>query len=208
MEDFLVADCNREAVAWIDRWPDWPGPALVVYGPAGCGKTHLARVWQGLSGAVAVTPEGLCGSEPRELLGEARGGVVEDVDRALSGAGERALLHLYNVLAERRGHLLVTAERPPASLDLAVPDLASRLAAAPAAAIGAPDDALLAAVLIKLFADRQLAVAHDVIAYLLARMERSFEAAGRVVAAIDRTALAGRRGISVALVRQVLADEA
>ncbi len=207
MEDFLVAECNSEAVAWIDRWPCWPGPALTIFGPAGCGKTHLAHVWQARSRAETLAQDMLHDGEPPALLGDARCCVVEDMGAGLGDAGERALLHLYNVVTERRGHLLFTACHPPARWNVALADLLSRLAAAPAVAVGLPDDALLGAVLVKLFADRQLAVGENVIAYLLPRMERSFESARRIVAVVDRAALASRRRITVALVREVLTDK-
>lgn len=207
MEDFLVADCNGEAVAWIDRWPRWPGPALAIFGPAGCGKTHLAHVWQARSQAKILAQGALGGGEPPALLGDARCCVVEDMGGGLGDAGERALLHLYNVVTEGGGHLLFTARHPPSRWNVALADLSSRLAAAPAVAVGMPDDALLGAVLVKLFADRQLAVGDKVIAYLLARMERSFDGARRIVAALDRAALAERRRITVALVREVMTDE-
>jgi chromosomal replication initiation ATPase DnaA len=181
-DDFLVAPCNSDAVAWIDRWPDWPGPALVIYGPAGCGKTHLARVWQQRSGATDES-------------------VIEDADRASDDA---ALFHRFNRHAEDGGHLLVTARIAPARWTGRLPDLVSRLAAAPTVAIGAPDDTLIAQVLVKLFADRQLDVDAGVVTYAVRRMERSFAAARRLVAAADQAALAAKRPVTVALVRAVL----
>lgn len=202
-EDFLVAPCNAEAVAWIDRWPSWPGPALALVGPAGSGKTHLAQVWRARTGAVLIAGLAMAG-DADSLLGGACHAVVEDAD----AADEHALLHFYNHLAAAGGTLLLTAVRPPARWPTRLADLASRLKAAPVAAIGAPDDALIQAVLVKLFADRQLVPAPDVIAYLAARMERSFAAAQRLVAAIDLAALAGRRTITVQLARDVLAREA
>lgn len=207
-EDFLVAPCNRESVDWIDRWPQWPAPALTVHGPAGCGKTHLARVFMakigGKSGAVEITPESLKDKEPSVLLGDLRACVVEDADslRHL----EEPLLHLYNTLQETGGHMLLTASAPPAHWDISLADLRSRLVAAPATGIGSPDDALIAAVLVKLFADRQLKVDAEVVTFMLARMERSFEAARGLVGAIDEAALAHRRNITVPLVSQVLRD--
>ena len=203
-EDFLVAPPNREAVLWIDRWPDWPAPALAIHGPPGCGKTHLAHVWRSRSGARMFTRAAISGRSPAELLGEGRCAAVDSADEA--AGDERALLHLYNVAAERGGHLLLSARTPPARWPLALPDLRSRLGAAPAVAVGRPDDALIGAVLVKQFADRQLRVAEDVVSFVLARMERSFDAARRVVAALDSAALAGRRNITVPLARQVLSQ--
>lgn len=205
MDDFLVTPCNREAVAWIDRWPDWPGPALAIHGPPGCGKTHLAHVFRARSAAKLIAPEALGRTEPDGLLGEARVCMLDDAGRVAGGSvWERALLHLYNVVAERQGHLLLAARKPPGRWPVGLPDLRSRLAAVPAVSVGAPDDALIGALLVKLFADRQLRVGQDVVAFLLTRMERSFDAARRMVAAIDETALAERRNITVPLVRDVL----
>ncbi|MCH7538796.1 MAG: DNA replication protein [Proteobacteria bacterium] len=205
MDDFLVTPCNREAVAWIDRWPDWPGPALAIHGPPGCGKTHLAHVFRARSAAKLIAPEALGRTEPDGLLGEARVCMLDDAGRVAGGSvGERALLHLYNVVAERQGHLLLAARKPPGRWPVGLPDLRSRLAAMPAVSVGAPDDELIGALLVKLFADRQLRVGQDVVAFLLTRMERSFDAARRMVAAIDETALAERRNITVPLVRDVL----
>ena len=202
--DFLIADCNRQAVAWIDRWPDWPSPGLAIHGPPGCGKSHLVEVWRQRTGARRLEAGDLAaGRDPLELLAGADAAAVEWGD-APGTAGEETLLHLYNSLAERHGSLLLTATAPPARWPLALADLASRLGALPAVAIEAPDDRLLAAVMVKQFADRQLAVDEDVIDYLLARIERSFAAARALVAALDRAALAGRRPITVPLAREVL----
>lgn len=203
MEDFLVADCNRQAVAWIDRWPDWPAPLLVVHGPEGCGKTHLALVWKTRSGAGVIAAEDLAAADPGAYEGRFAL-VIEDIDAGLSAQAQRNLLHIYNLAVEGGGYLLATSPRPPTAWNVGIPDLGSRLAAAPSAAIGAPDDDLLAAVIVKLLSDRQLKVGTDVVAYLLPRIERSFAAARRIVAAIDTAALAETRKITVALVREVL----
>ena len=204
-EDFLVADCNAEAVSWIDRWPDWPAPALTVWGPAGSGKTHLAHVWRARSGAVTVPPAALAGSNPVNLLGGRSHLVIDGADKAVD---ELALLHLYNLLAGRGGSLLLTASAPPSRWDLRTADLASRLAAGPAVAIRPPDDRLLEAVLAKQFADRQIEIGQEVLDLLLRRIERSFAAARRAVDILDRAALAGRRRITAGLVRELLADGA
>ena len=198
-DDFLVAGSNADAVVWLDRWPDWPATALALHGPAASGKTHLAQVWRRRSGAV----EALGRFDPPALA--AAGAVVLDLDAAPGPAEERPLLHLYNLLAERRGHLLLVGREPPARWPVQLPDLSSRLSTAPAVALLPPDDELRAAVMVKLFADRQLRVDADVVGYLVQRLDRSFAAIGAAVAVLDEAALAERRPITVPLARAVLA---
>jgi chromosomal replication initiation ATPase DnaA len=198
--DFLVSPSNQEAVAWLDRWPQWPGPALALVGPPGCGKTHLAHVFQARAGAVLLAPAAIATARLPDVLGAARAAVLDDSETAAA----EPLLHLYNLLAERRGHLVVLAREPPARWSIVLADLRSRLLAAPVATIQPPDDALLVALLVKLFADRQLTISAEVVPYLAARIERSFAAAEAAVAAVDRASLAARRPITVPLVRTVL----
>ncbi len=203
-EDFLVGASNQDAVAWLDLWPDWPAPALIVHGPAGCGKTHLAEVWRARSNAVRLADD--IASVP--AVGGASAMVVEDVERRLaSPTEERALLHIYNVAKEQGHHLLLTSREPAIRWGLALPDLRSRLLALPAVAIGPPDDALIGAVLVKQFADRQVRVSPEVVNYVLARIERSFAAVRRIAAALDAAALAEQRAITTALAREVLRKE-
>jgi len=199
-EDFLVAASNREAVAFLDLWPDWPAKGLVIHGPEASGKTHLAQVWRARSGAVAIERGSLAQDAPT-LLGEALHAVVEGIEQ---GVNERGLLHLYNYLSAQGGTLLLTAALPPVRWAVALPDLRSRLLALPSVAVGTPDDALLESVMIKQFADRQVRVGPDVIAFLVPRLERSLAAVRRVVAALDEAGLAERRPITVPLARQVL----
>jgi chromosomal replication initiation ATPase DnaA len=204
-EDFLVSPCNSAAVAWIDRWPEWPGPALALAGAGASGKTHLASVFAARTDGRLVDAARLAATPPAELAEAAAPLILDDADR-LAGdeAGERALFHLLNYLAGQKGRLLLTGALPPARWKVALPDLASRLGALPVAEIGAPDDGLMGALLVKLFADRQLQVGADVIAFMVARMERSFAAARALVAAVDARALESRRAITVPLVRAVL----
>ena len=209
-EDFLVAPQNAEAVRWLDAWPDWPVPALVIFGPGGSGKTHLAQVFEAKSNARRVTPAERRESQPPAYLGDAPAAILEDADGVCGPGGENseeAVLHLYNHLAESGRHLMLTAKLPPARWGIGLKDLASRLNAASQAGIGAPDDALIAAVLVKQFQDRQLKIDEDVISFMLARMERSFEAARHMVHAIDTLALKERRNITVPLVRKVLEQD-
>ena len=204
-EDFVVAPGNREALAWIDRWPDWPAPALALGGPAGCGKTHLARIWAARANATVIEGDALEGksvADLSEMIEAAPAIVIENADRA----PERALFHLYNLAREYRRHLLLVSVELPAQWRIALPDLASRLRAAPAVAVAPPDDELLGSIILKQLADRQLHAAPGVVHYLVSHMERSAEEARRVVAALDRRALAERREIDRRLAADVLAE--
>jgi len=206
-EDFLVVESNRDAVIWLDRWPDWPTPALVIHGPAGCGKTHLAHVFLARSGGRKLSILDMSADEPRDLIEDIPACVIEDAERFLEAGLEQALLHLYNALKETGGQLLLTSRRPPSRWPVHLADLRSRLNTATAVRIGPPDDTLMQAVVVKLFADRQLKVDQDVVTFMLARMERSFDAARELVARIDAAALKERRKITVRLVRDLLKDD-
>ena len=201
-EDFLLSDNNRAAVAQIDRWPDWPHPVVVLSGPAGSGKSHLAHVWRLRTGAASMAASTL-----DEAALTARDGhacmVVEDVDRGI--ADQRAMFHLLNLAREHRFQVLMTARTDPGDWHhLTLPDLRSRLRQATLARIEAPDDGLLRAVLVKLFADRQLAIEPPVVEHIALRMERSMEEAVRLVARIDARALETHRKVSRALVAEVM----
>ncbi len=197
--DFLVTPVNAAAVAWIDRWPDWPGPLLTVWGPEGAGKTHLAQVFLAKSGGRMLDPAALS-----EALSDASASWVLDAGEALAAKDEAGLFHLFNGLKAAGGHLLITARTPPARWPVGLPDLASRLKGSAAVEITAPDDALLAALIVKHFSDRQVRVDAEVVSYLVARMDRSFRAAADLAQAIDQAALAAKRRITVPLVREVL----
>lgn len=196
--DFLASDCNRAALEQIERWPDWPGKALVLYGPSGCGKTHLSGLWCERAGARLIDGAAVTQETAATIGGPI---AVDDAERA----PETALLHLYNAAIEHGFAVLIAAARAPGSWPIALPDLASRMRALPTVGIAAPDDALIAAVLVKHFADRQVRVEPEVIAFLLPRMERSFAAAAALAERLDRLALTRRGAITVPLARQVLA---
>jgi chromosomal replication initiation ATPase DnaA len=200
-EDFLVAPSNQDAVVWIDAWPNWPTSGLVIYGPRASGKTHLAEVWRVSSGAVRLAAREVGLREPPDVLSASRALLVEDVDR---GVDETALFHLYNFLMAERGSILLTGSTAPVQWALRLADLRSRLMALPSVAVGQPDDALIEAVMVKHFADRQLRIAPDVIAYVVPRLHRSFDAVRSIVAELDRAALAEGRGVTVPLARRVL----
>ena len=199
-EDFLAGASNRAALAVVERWPDWPDRSFALVGPAGAGKSHLAAIWAERSGARRVSARAL--GETNLIAALATGAlVVEDASVPLD---ERALFHLLNLVHEEEAFLLITAQSQPAAWTVALPDLASRLRAVPHAAVSAPDDALLRAILLKLFADRQVGVDESLIGYLVTRIERSFAAARDVVATLDGEALRRKRPVTRALAAELL----
>lgn len=202
-EDFYVAEANSVAVSQIETWRDWPGRKLVLSGPEGSGKSHLAHVWAADSGALIVDATSLREEDvPRLVL---RPVCVEDVPKiAGNNEAERVLLHLHNLALAEGQTLLLTADRPPSAWGLSLPDLASRMNGTPMASLTDPDDLLLGAVLLKLFADRQIVPAPDAVTYLVRHMHRSFAMARRIVDALDEAALAQPKGINRPLAIKVL----
>jgi chromosomal replication initiation ATPase DnaA len=199
-EDFLAGASNAAALAMIERWPDWPDRALALIGPEGAGKSHLAAIWAEKAGARRVAARAL--REVDLLAALATGAlVIEDASARLD---ERALFHLLNLIREEEAYLLLTAHAAPTTWAVALPDLASRLRALPVVAVGAPDDALLRALLVKLFSDRQLAVDENLIGYLATRIEHSFAAARKTVERLDREALRQQRPVTRALAAETL----
>ena len=204
--DFMVAPSNAMAVALIENWQDWPNRKLVLHGPAGAGKTHLTHVWATLSEATVVPASALASADVPEL---ARSPVaVEDVpDLKDDPAGQTALFHLHNLVLAEGQALLLTGTGAPAHWPLTLPDLVSRIAGTQSVALDAPDDALLTAVLAKLFADRQIIVKPELLSYLTRRIDRSFASARDVVARLDAASLAQKRPLTRALAAAVLDND-
>lgn len=203
-DDFVVGACNREALAAIDSWPDWPNGMLLLSGPQGSGKTHLTSIWSEASGAPVVAATALAGHDWRRLV--AAGPIaVEDIDRAPEAAID--LFHLVNELRSLGGSLLMTARTADPARWTGLADLISRLRLAQPVTLREPDDAFLRMVLVKLFADRQLAVAPALLDFLVRRMERSFAAAARIVDRIDRLALSTGKAPGRQLAGEALAAE-
>jgi len=194
-ESFLVSDCNAEAAARIDAWPGWTAPVLAVVGPAGSGKSHLAHAWAARAAARVIGPDALDAVMDGPL-------VIEDVDRAL--ADER-LFHLLNRTTDPARGVLFTARTRPADWACALPDLRSRLNALPVVELGDPDDGVLAGALRRLFEERVLTPPSELIAYLVARMERSVPAAAALVDRLEAAHVEQRRPLNRALARELLA---
>jgi chromosomal replication initiation ATPase DnaA len=199
--DFLSGRGNEAALALIDRWPDWPARALALIGPEGAGKSHLAAIWAKAAGGRVIASHAIdAPSVPQALATGAL--AIEDAGRG--DLDEAALFHLLNLANEQQAFILITARQSPATWPTALPDLASRLRALPVATLEPPDDALLAAVLVKLFADRQLAIDERLIEYLAHRIERSFAAARAAVAELDSEAMRLKRPVNRALASEIL----
>lgn len=206
-DDFLVAGPNEQAWQAVQDWPDWRDYGLVIWGDAGCGKTHLARIWGQRAGAAILGPETLDHAAEEVDGGRLAAAVIDDVAQ-LGPDREEALLHLLNAIRARGGHILMTGREAPARWPISLPDLASRLRAIATVRMEAPDDRLLAAVVVKLLKDRQLNVEPTVIDYVLTRMERSFAAANALIRQIDQLALAEGRAVTVPVARRVLTEMA
>ncbi len=202
-EDFFLSSANTLAMSVIEDWQNWPNRKLVLTGPKSAGKTHLAHVWASLSGATIHSAKTLSTITPDTISSAPL--VIEDIqDIAGSRDAETALFHIHN-LCQAAGHsILFTADTTIGSVGLILPDLLSRLQGTSTVALDEPDDALLSAVLLKLFADRQLMPAPTVTQYLAANMERSFDAAAQVVEIMDKEALASGRALNRGLARDVL----
>ena len=204
-EDFLQSPANAAAFGAVDAWPEWPSPTLALVGPEGSGKSHLSAIWAARAGARFLSGRALAlGGVPEALATGAL--VLEDV--APGAVDERALFHLLNLVQEKESHLLITTLSPPAGWKVRIADLASRLRALPVATLAPPDDALLRAVLVKLFADRQLGVDEGLVSFLAQRIERSFTGAKAAVERLDREALRRQRPVTRALAAEMLKGEA
>ena len=203
-DDFLVAPCNQEAVAWIDRWPEWPSHILILHGPSASGKSHLAAVWAERTNASFWSPDDVVSEKTCQ---NHKAIVIERADLLIGDKeAETKLFHLYNMAKEEQMHILCTMAQPPSQLSFCVADLSSRLRSAQSIGISEPDDALLSAIIVKLFLDRQIQITPDVLRYILPRMDRSFVAARRLVTNADKMALAAKKPVSIPLMRQVLSQ--
>jgi chromosomal replication initiation ATPase DnaA len=202
-DDFLEGPSNAAALALVDSWPDWPNRMMLLAGPEGSGKSHLAAIWAELAGARSTTAHALT---PAAVPGALATGalVVEDLNP--SGFDERALFHLMNLAREDQAFVLITARVPPAAFQVELRDLRSRLRAVPVVTLLPPDDQLFRALIVKFCADRQLSVDETMVSYLVTRIERSFAAVRHAVELLDTEALRLGRPVTRALAADLLRD--
>jgi chromosomal replication initiation ATPase DnaA len=203
-DDFLSGPSNATALALIDSWPEWPNRIVALVGPEGSGKSHLASIWAALTGARCVAARSLQDAGVPTAL--ATGALVVE-DAAEAEFDETAMFHLLNLTREESAFVLLTARTAPGTWTIRTPDLASRLKILPVVALAPPDDTLLRAVLVKLFADRQLAVDEQLIGYVATRIGRSFADARAAVAVLDQEAMRQKRPLTRVLAAEVLRSE-
>lgn len=200
-ENYFVTDANGQAVSWIKKWPQWNNRCLILQGPKACGKTHLAHLWQREAEAVFLTPQQITKGSLVEIISENPHVIIEDLD--ILDLGEH-YFHLFNLVHEHQGFMLMTSSSQVALLEITLKDLDSRLKATPSVAIHPPDDYLMQALLIKGFADRQLRVNQDIITYILRRIKRSYVALRATLERLDEASLTQGRNLTLPLVRQVI----
>jgi chromosomal replication initiation ATPase DnaA len=200
-DDFLEGPANAAGVALIDSWPDWPNRIMLLVGPEGSGKSHLAAIWAEHAGARGISAHALTATAVPGAL--ATGALVLE-DLKSSDVDERALFHLLNLAREDGAFVLITARTAPAAFQIELRDLRSRLRALPTVSLLPPDDHLFRALIVKFCADRQLAIDETVVGYLTNRIERSYAAVRRVVELLDAEALRLGRPVTRALAAEVL----
>lgn len=201
--DFFVSQSNALALALVDQWPQWVPPVCVIAGPEGSGKSHLVHVWQAKTNAAVMAAGNISDKTIPGLGGQPL--AVEDLDAALAGGlSPQSVFHLHNRVISMGQTLLITARQAPQRWHVTLADLATRMRGALIAEIAPPDDALLSAVLLKHFTDRQVKIAANVIPWLVKRLERSLAAAARAVETLDEAALAAKKPITIALAREIL----
>jgi chromosomal replication initiation ATPase DnaA len=200
-DNFLEGPANEAALALVESWPDWPNPVMLLVGPEGSGKSHLAAIWAEAAGARSTSAHALT---PTEVPGELATGALVVEDLRSGEFDERALFHLLNLAREDAASVLITARVPAASLEIELRDLRSRLRAIPTVTLLPPDDQLFRALIIKFCADRQMSVDETVVSFLANRIERSFIAARQAVEHLDSEALRLGRPVTRALASELL----
>jgi chromosomal replication initiation ATPase DnaA len=202
-DNFLEGPANAAGLALVDSWPDWPNRIMLLVGPEGSGKSHLAAIWAEEAGARSISAHALT---PVAVPGALATGALVVEDLRSSDFDERALFHLMNLTREDQASVLITARLPPSAFQIELRDLRSRLRAVPTVSLLPPDDQLFRALIVKFCADRQLAVDETVVSYLATRIERSYAAARQAVELLDTEALRLGRAVTRALAAELLRD--
>lgn len=200
-ENFYISPSNEEAISLLQRWPQWDSRVQLIYGPSGSGRTHIAHLWRNESRASFVDDSVLTLDYLPEYVAQNSVLIVDNADEITCYKG---LFHLYNLIHECQGYLLLTAKTPPRQWRIQLPDLASRLQSIPATEIKTPNDSLLYALLIKRFSDLQVRVAENVVMYLVKHMKRSYPAVQELTTVLNRVSLQQRRNITLPLAKEVL----
>jgi chromosomal replication initiation ATPase DnaA len=202
-DNFLEGPANAAGLALVDSWPEWPNRIILLVGPEGSGKSHLAAIWAEDAGARSTAAHALTAAAVPGAL--ATGALVVE-DLKSSDFDERALFHLMNLAHEDGASVLITARVPPSAFQVELRDLRSRLRAVPTVSLLPPDDQLFRALIVKFCADRQLSVDEAMVSYLTTRIERSYAAARQAVELLDSEALRLGRPITRALAAELLRD--
>ena len=203
-DTFITGPCNHEALKWIEQWPDWPIRFVSVYGETGCGKTHLAHIWQENSQAQFITPEVIARFHPADLIKQSSAFIL-DIDEIPTE--EDWLFHFYNRLKEANGYLMVCSQTPPGQWAVSLPDLRSRLRSIFCLPVLRPDDRIMTEILTKLLREKGIAFKDDVIPYLVNRSERSFSGIYRLSQELDQYTLESKRPLTLHVAREVLEQQ-
>ena len=206
IHDFLESGNNKDAIFMVDRWPDWDGLGVIIYGPSSSGKTHLLSLWAERSKAIKFSSKNLSLDSILQYKDVDNLSVaIDDIDELAKDLdSSKILFHLYNLLKEQKGSILLTATKPIAAWDCPLPDLASRLKTLPSVFIEPPDEQMLQHLLVKFFSDRQLRISSDVVSYIINRTERSFIAIETLLQMLDKESLSQKRAITVPFVRDII----
>lgn len=200
-ENFYISKSNEDAIAMIQRWPRWEGRVQLIYGPSGSGRTHIAHLWRNESRASFVDDSVLKLDFLEEYIAQNPFLIIDNADRITNFQG---LFHLYNLIQEHQGYLLLTAETPPKYWHIDLPDLASRLQSIQATELLAPDDGLIKALLVKRFSDAQMKVPENVIAFIVKHIHRSYESIQGTTTLLAQKSLEFRRNLTLPLVKEVM----
>ena len=207
-DNFFISSSNKEAISWIDKWPDWGSPSiLIIIGATASGKTHLAKIWQQEKNAIEININNI-EAQNLELLDIDKPNIVIDDINKISGDSnkEQALFHIYNIVKENQGSLLLTTNNPIKDCGFNLADLNSRLRAATTSTILPPDEEMMAIMLTKIFSDKQLLISQDVIKYIIPRIERSFKAISDLSEKIDYKSLTEKKSVTIPFVKSILED--